>query len=98
MAVSIKYRKQLACKIIDIGGLKKRLYCIKLRKHTELRAPRPAAEVDVEEEMEKVKYWADRRRETLGIEAKLEIYQREVDILKDLDHVCTLPIDSWQLL
>ncbi|EER36645.1 serine/threonine protein kinase [Histoplasma capsulatum H143] len=86
MAVSIKYRKQLACKIIDIGGLKKRLYCIKLRKHTELRAPRPAAEVDVEEEMEKVKYWADRRRETLGIEAKLEIYQREVDILKDLDH------------
>lgn len=87
MAVSMEHRKQLACKIIDIGGLKKRLDRIEWGKRTELRAPRPAAEVDVQEEIEKVKYWAERRRETLGIESKLRVYKREVDILKDLHHV-----------
>ncbi|KKZ68287.1 hypothetical protein EMCG_06043 [[Emmonsia] crescens] len=86
MAVSMEHKKQLACKIIDIGGLKKRLDRIELGKRTELRAPRPAAEVDVQEEIEKVKYWAERRRETLGIESKLRVYKREVDILKDLHH------------
>ncbi|PGH01973.1 CAMK protein kinase [Blastomyces parvus] len=86
MAVSMKHKKQLACKIIDLGNLRKRLQLIKRGKHTELRAPRPAAEVDVEEETEKVKYWAERRQEILAIEAKLRVYEREVDILKDLDH------------
>ncbi|OJD27478.1 CAMK protein kinase [Blastomyces percursus] len=86
MAVSMEHKKQLACKIIDIGNLKKRLHLIKWGKHTELRAPRPAAEVNVQEETEKVKYWAQRRQEALAIEAKLRVYEREVDILKDLDH------------
>ncbi|KAL2362899.1 hypothetical protein RJZ56_004218 [Blastomyces dermatitidis] len=86
MAVNMVHKKQLACKIIDIGNWKKRLHLIKWRKRTELRAPRPAAEVDVQEEAEKVKYWAERRQEALAIEAKLRVYEREVDILKDLDH------------
>ncbi|KLJ08966.1 hypothetical protein EMPG_15612 [Blastomyces silverae] len=86
MAVSMEHKKQLACKIIDIGNLKKRLQLIKFEKHTELRAPRPAAEVDVQKETEKVKCWAERRQEAVAIEAKLRVYEREVDILKDLDH------------
>ncbi|OJD09948.1 CAMK protein kinase [Emergomyces pasteurianus Ep9510] len=88
MAIVGKEReqRQLACKIIDISRLKKRLNFIELSKRTELRSPRPAAEVDAQEEIEKVKYWAERRREAFDIKSKLHIYKREVDILKDLCH------------
>ncbi|OAX83620.1 CAMK/CAMK1 protein kinase [Emergomyces africanus] len=78
--------RQLACKIIDISHFKKQLNILELIKRTELRVPRPASVVDVQKEMGTVKHWAERRRDTLDIQSKLQIYKREVDILKDLNH------------
>ncbi|KAK2731296.1 hypothetical protein FQN55_004783 [Onygenales sp. PD_40] len=81
-----KEMAQLACKIIDIGALKKRLEDIERAKRTEPRTRRPAAEVDQEEEHAKIEPWIQRRQETSYLESKLQVYKREVDILKDLNH------------
>ncbi|ODH51652.1 CAMK protein kinase [Paracoccidioides brasiliensis] len=86
MAISTKHRKQLACKIIDIGSLKRRLSQIEVEKRTELHVPRPAADVDAWQEIEKIKDWAERRNETSYVKSKLQVYKREVEILKDLFH------------
>ncbi|KAK2800669.1 hypothetical protein FQN50_008053 [Emmonsiellopsis sp. PD_5] len=86
LAICRRNKKQLACKIIDIGALKKRLEDIERAKRTEPRTRRPAAEVDQEEEHAKIEPWIQRRRETSYLESKLQVYKREVDILKDLNH------------
>ncbi|PGH07417.1 CAMK protein kinase [Polytolypa hystricis UAMH7299] len=83
MAVDHSRGKQLACKIVDIGGLKKRLgdlrSCVR-------KTRRPAAEVDMHAETQGLGKWGERCRETRYIESKLEVYNREVDILKHLHH------------
>ncbi|PGH18269.1 CAMK protein kinase [Helicocarpus griseus UAMH5409] len=86
MAISTRYRKQVACKIIDIGGMRKQLDHVKREKSTEFSAYRPARQVDVNEYPAKVEMWAQRRRETSYLESKLKVYKREVEILKDLWH------------
>jgi protein-serine/threonine kinase len=87
MAVDQHTGCQLACKIIDLRGLKAQLHKIESLKTPGTETWHPAATVDLRAQLAKVKMWAKRKHQARYIEQKLRTYDREVEILQHLRHV-----------
>lgn len=87
MAVNKKTGQQVACKIVDIRGLRKRLECLEAMPST-VNADDLAIDIDNYAQEQESTEWRKRRYQLKYIKDKLKIYDREAEILEKLCHVC----------
>lgn len=89
MAINKETGQQLACKVVNIRGLRKKLQQLEAQKSKFFHNSRkPAAEVNDRDQVEEVNKWTRRHYQTKYIEKKLKVYDREAEILENLRHVC----------
>ena len=83
MAIEQSARRQVACKLVDLRMLRPKM------QNTFGRPEQPAAaeNVDSRIQLRKVKDWGNQQRRGKGLEHKLKIYFREVEILASISHV-----------
>ncbi|EXJ83861.1 CAMK protein kinase [Capronia coronata CBS 617.96] len=82
MALEQTSRTQVACKIVDLRKLTPKLQT-RFR-----RSQRPATADDVDNRIQarKVKAWGDQKKREIGLNPKLKMYFREVEILSSISH------------
>ncbi|KAM5456209.1 putative non-specific serine/threonine protein kinase [Microsporum audouinii] len=81
MSIDKKKKRQLACKVVNLADLKARL------RQVELEEPSQAAGLGLHKT-------AKRRRLTYKVQAKLKMYDREVEILQKLRHPNIISIEK----
>ncbi|KAL1860156.1 hypothetical protein Plec18167_004270 [Paecilomyces lecythidis] len=86
MAVNKKTGQQVACKIVDIRGLRKRLECLEAMPST-VNADDLAIDIDNYAQEQESTEWRKRRYQLKYIKDKLKIYDREAEILEKLCHI-----------
>ncbi|KAL2010194.1 hypothetical protein VTN00DRAFT_6001 [Thermoascus crustaceus] len=87
MAINKETGQQVACKVVDIRGLRRKLQQLEAQKSTSFRNSRkPAAEVNDHAQVEEVNKWTRRNYQTKYIEKKIKVYDREAEILENLRH------------
>lgn len=97
MAINKKTGRQLACKIVDIRGLKKKLRSLEAQEArlSKTKTDTPPAETDDESIPEqKARERIKHQYQTKYIKDKLRIYDRESEILGGLCHVRYIPYIS----
>jgi serine/threonine protein kinase len=80
MAVEQKSRVQLACKIVDLRPLQRRL------RFGKPEEPLPAEDVNLKTQVRKVKVWSERQKPENQLDPKLRTYYREFEILSSIRH------------
>lgn len=83
MAIEQRTRVQVACKMVDIRELIPRR--VSIFGHPE--RPAPAEDVDSRFQMQKLKDWINERKRGRGVEEKLKLYFRKIEILASINHV-----------
>lgn len=83
MAIEQKARVQVACKMVDLRKLMPR----RVNRFGHLEQPAAAEDVDSRVQMRKLKDWVNERKRERGVEEKLKLYLREVEILASINHV-----------
>lgn len=73
----------MACKVIDLRKLTPTLK----DQACQLEQPAPAEDVDNKVQACRVKAWGDQKKREIGIDAKLKMYLREIEILSTINHV-----------
>lgn len=97
MAINKETGQQVACKVVDIRGLRRKLQQLEAQKSKSFHNSRkPAAEVNDHAQVEEVNKWTRRNYQTKYIEKKLKVYDREAEILEKLRHV--RPVFRYGLL
>lgn len=87
MAVDQHRGGQLACKIIDLRGLKEKLGEIESLKTQPTEHPYPVVAIDRSAQSTEAKMRVEQKRWASYLERKLRIYYREVEILQHIRHV-----------
>ena len=80
MAIEQTTRTQLACKVVDLRKLRPTI------RFGRKEAPLPANEVDVKDQLRKVRNWGHQQQRENKLDEKLKIYYREAEILSSIRH------------
>lgn len=88
MAVEQMTRTQLACKIVDLRKLRPSM------TFGRAEDPMPAASVDVNTQLRKVKEWSDKQKRENKFDEKLKTYYREAEILASIRHPNIIGIEK----
>jgi hypothetical protein len=86
MAIEQQARVQVACKMVDLRKLMPR----RVNRFGHPEQPAAAEDVDSRVQMRKLKDWGKERKRERGVEEKLKLYLREVEILASINHVSQL--------
>lgn len=91
MAISKETGQQVACKIVDIRGLRNKLQCLEAQEAimpSKGNISSLATEIDNCTQEQASTEWRRRQYQLKYIKDKLKIYDREAEILEKLCHVC----------
>jgi serine/threonine protein kinase len=80
MAVEQKSRVQLACKIVNLRPLQRRM------QFGKSEGPLPAEDIDLKSQVRRVKLWSARQKPENQFDPKLRTYYREFEILSSIRH------------
>lgn len=83
MAIEQTSRMQVACKVVDL----RKLVPWRVNKFGPPEQPTAAEDLGSQLERRMLKEWLNQQKRGRGIEAKLKLYLREIEILTSINHV-----------